>query len=65
MPEMDGYEFIREVRKQGITTPALACNAYVRPEDRIRSAQSGYQSHLGKPVEMKQLLAVLANLAGN
>jgi signal transduction histidine kinase/DNA-binding response OmpR family regulator len=64
MPEMDGYEFIREVRKQGITSPALACSAYVRPEDRIRSAQSGYQSHLGKPVEMKQLLAVLANLAG-
>ena len=64
MPQMDGYEFIREVRKQGITTPALALSAYVRAEDRIRSAQSGYQSHLGKPVEMTQLLAVIVNLAG-
>jgi CheY-like chemotaxis protein len=64
MPQTDGYEFMCEVRKQGITTPALALSAYVRAEDRIRSAQSGYQSHLGKPVEMTQLLEVLANLAG-
>jgi CheY-like chemotaxis protein len=64
MFQMDGYEFIREVRKQGITTPALALSAYVRAEDCLRSVQSRYQSHLGKPVEMKQFLAVLANLAG-
>ncbi|MBV8142996.1 MAG: response regulator [Verrucomicrobia bacterium] len=64
MPEMDGYDFIREVRRQGITAPAVALSAYVRAEDRIRSAQSGYQSHLGKPVEMTQLLAILATLAG-
>jgi CheY-like chemotaxis protein len=64
MPEMDGYEFMREARKQGIKTPALALSAYVRAEDSIRSSQSGYQSHLGKPVEMTQLVAVIANLAG-
>lgn len=64
MPQMDGYEFMREIRKQGITTPALALSAYVRAEDSIRSAQSGYQSHLGKPVDMAQLLAIIAKLAG-
>jgi len=64
MPQMDGYEFIREVRKQGLTTPAVALSAYVRAEDRIRSAQTGYQTHLAKPVEPAELLSVIASLAG-
>jgi CheY-like chemotaxis protein/anti-sigma regulatory factor (Ser/Thr protein kinase) len=64
MPQKDGYEFIRDVRKQGLTTPAVALSAYVRAEDRIRSAQTGYQTHLAKPVEPAELLAVIASLAG-
>jgi signal transduction histidine kinase/CheY-like chemotaxis protein len=64
MPQKDGYEFIRDVRKQGLTTPAVALSAYVRAEDRIRSAQTGYQTHLAKPVEPAELLAVIAGLAG-
>jgi PAS domain S-box-containing protein len=64
MPQTDGYEFIRDVRKQGLTTPAVALSAYARAEDRIRSAQTGYQTHLSKPVEPAELLAVIASLAG-
>jgi signal transduction histidine kinase/CheY-like chemotaxis protein len=64
MPQTDGYEFIRDVRKQGLTTPAVALSAYARAEDRIRSAQTGYQTHLAKPVEPAELLAVIARLAG-
>jgi Signal transduction histidine kinase len=64
MPQKDGYEFIRDVRKQGLTTPAVALSAYARAEDRIRSAQTGYQTHLAKPVEPAELLAVIASLAG-
>jgi signal transduction histidine kinase/FixJ family two-component response regulator len=64
MPQKDGYEFIREVRKQGIMTPAVALSAYARAEDRLRSAQNGYQTHLAKPVEPAELVAVIARLAG-
>ena len=64
MPQKDGYEFICDVRKQGLTTPAVALSAYARAEDRIRSAQTGYQTHLAKPVEPAELLAVIASLAG-
>jgi CheY-like chemotaxis protein len=64
MPQKDGYEFLSDVRKQGLTTPAVALSAYVREEDRIRSAQSGYQMHLAKPVEPAELLAVIASLSG-
>jgi len=65
MPQKDGYEFIRDVRKQGLRTPAVALSAYVRAEDRIRSAQTGYQTHLAKPVKPAELLAVIASLAGS
>jgi PAS domain S-box-containing protein len=64
MPQKDGYEFLSDVRKQGLTTPAVALSAYVREEDRNRSAQSGYQMHLAKPVEPAELLAVIASLSG-
>jgi CheY-like chemotaxis protein len=64
MPQKDGYEFISDVRRLGLTIPAVALSAYVREEDRIRSAQTGYQTHLAKPVEPAELLAVIASLAG-
>jgi CheY-like chemotaxis protein len=64
MPEQDGYEFMRNLRRQGIRTPAVALTAFARPEDHIRSIQAGYQTHLPNPVESAELLAVIAGLTG-
>lgn len=64
MPERDGYDFIRELRSKGCTTPAIALTAFARAEDRIRSIQLGYQTHLPKPIEPAELVAVVASLAG-
>jgi PAS domain S-box-containing protein len=64
MPGKDGYEFIRSVRSNGDRTPAVALTAFARAEDRIRSLQAGYQSHLPKPVEPAELVQVVASLAG-
>jgi CheY-like chemotaxis protein len=64
MPIQDGYEFMRIVRAQGVRTPAVALTAFARPEDRIRSIQAGYQMHLPKPVELAELIAVIAGMAG-
>ena len=63
MPYQDGYEFMREVRGRGNCTPAIALTAFARSEDRIRSIEAGYQTHLPKPVEADELLAVIASLA--
>ena len=59
-----GYDFLREIRKNGVKTPALALTAFARPEDRIRSMKAGYEMHLPKPVEPAELLAAVASLAG-
>lgn len=62
MPEVDGYEFMRRVRKNGVKTPAIALTAFARAEDRVRSLQAGFQAHLSKPVEPAELLAMIIRL---
>jgi signal transduction histidine kinase len=64
MPDQDGYEFMRNVRRSGLKTPAVALTAFARPEDRLRAIQAGFQTHLPKPVEPSELLSVIAGLAG-
>ena len=66
MPDMDGYELIRKVRKRDGSRsnpiPAIAITAYARPEDRQRSLLAGYQMHLAKPIEASELIAGIASL---
>jgi signal transduction histidine kinase/CheY-like chemotaxis protein len=65
MPEMDGYEFIARVRRvAGEQLPAAAVTAFGRSEDKRRALAAGYQTHIAKPIEPSQLLAVVARLGG-
>jgi PAS domain S-box-containing protein len=68
MPEQDGYHFIREVRRlpsaAGGRIPAVALTAFARSEDRTRALLAGYQIHLAKPIEPRELLVTVASLAG-
>jgi CheY-like chemotaxis protein len=68
MPEIDGYQLMREVRKrpadQGGNTPAVALTAFARSEDRTKAMIAGYTVHVAKPIEPQELLATVANLAG-
>jgi CheY-like chemotaxis protein len=67
MPEEDGYELIVKVRalpvERGGKTPAVALTAYARAEDRLRALRTGYQMHVPKPVELAELVAIVARLA--
>jgi PAS domain S-box-containing protein len=64
MPDVDGYEFLRQLRAQGDKTPAIALTAFARSEDRIRALMVGYQVHLSKPVEPLELIATVASVVG-
>ena len=68
MPEVDGYEFVRQVRllkqEKGGKIPAIALTAFARSEDRTRALMSGYQVHVSKPVEPAELVATVASVAG-
>ena len=63
----DGYRLIAQVRalppEEGGRTPAAALTAYARLEDRDRALRAGFQRHVSKPVEPRELIAVVASLA--
>jgi signal transduction histidine kinase len=69
MPQIDGYAFMREVRElppaEGGRTPAIALTAFARSEDRTRAMLVGYQVHLSKPIEPRELVATLMSLTFN
>ncbi|HEY3244224.1 MAG TPA: ATP-binding protein, partial [Phycisphaerae bacterium] len=65
MPGMDGYELIRRVRRlaAGVAgIPAVALTAFARPEDRVQALAAGYQRHLSKPIDPRELLTTIAAL---
>jgi signal transduction histidine kinase/CheY-like chemotaxis protein len=68
IPLEDGYSLIRKIRalppELGGNVPAAALTAYARSEDRIRALAAGYQTHVAKPVDPSELVAVVASLAG-
>ena len=65
MPDEDGYTLIQKVRESvSETIPAIALTGYARPEDRQQLLSAGYQAHLAKPVELTELVDVIARLAG-
>ena len=66
MPHDDGYALIRRVRalpaEHGGATPAVAVTAHGSLDDRVRALAAGFQTHLPKPVEPAELVAVVASL---
>ncbi len=67
LPDEDGNELIRRIRtaeadRKAPATPAVALTALVRRQDRRRSAESGFQQHLAKPVDPDRLVRTLWSL---
>jgi CheY-like chemotaxis protein len=67
MPHTDGYELIQKIRRLGSNEnkriPAVALTAYARVEDRVRALDAGFQTHIAKPVEPVEMIAVIVSLA--
>ncbi len=68
MPDVDGFEFIAQLRRlpqeQGGRTPAIALTAYTRGEDLARATEAGFERLVMKPVDPASLVSAVANLAG-
>ncbi|SAK44956.1 PAS/PAC sensor hybrid histidine kinase [Caballeronia hypogeia] len=63
LPDIDGYELARRLRRKGDTTPLLiAITGYGQAEDRLRAQSAGFDYHFVKPVNVDSLLKLLASL---
>jgi len=66
LPEEDGYALLRQLRMRrednGGRTPAIAVTAYAAVADRERAAASGYDRHLSKPVDARELIRAIESL---
>ena len=62
MPEMDGIELIRRIRKSISPVPIIiVITALVSDEARIHALAAGADDYLGKPYQAKELLDLLGN----
>lgn len=68
LPVMDGYDFMRELRKfQGEEKriPAIALTGYAGAVDESKALNAGYELHFSKPINLSELAAAIARLASN
>lgn len=67
MPQMDGLEFLSEVKKlptyAGI--PVIIISTEGKEEDTIRGLRAGAAAYIKKPFRNEQLLSVIDRLPGN
>jgi CheY-like chemotaxis protein len=61
MPDMDGYEAIRQIRSNSKTPhiPIIAVTAQAMKGDREKCLQAGASGYVSKPVDMQVLLTTM------
>jgi signal transduction histidine kinase/DNA-binding response OmpR family regulator len=59
MPIMDGYEATKIIREIDKNIPIIAITANAMKEDIKKSAKYGMNSHINKPIEVKELYEII------
>lgn len=65
MPEQDGFSLIEKIRSSpgpNRDIPAASVTAFARAQDKERALLAGFDSHLVKPIEPGELIAVVLAL---
>ena len=56
MPNIDGYEFVKELRESNCTIPILMATAKHLPEDKKRGFIVGTDDYMTKPIDTEEML---------
>jgi CheY-like chemotaxis protein len=65
LPKLDGYEACRAIRtlRLGNQPLVIALTGWGQEDDRRRSREAGFDSHVVKPVDCQELLSMIESLA--
>ena len=63
LPKMDGFEVIRRLHApmDGAQPAVIAVTGYGHAEDRRRTKEAGFDHHLTKPVDPREVMAIVAS----
>ncbi len=66
MPNMDGYQFMAEVRNRfpDLKIPAIALTGYGSKDHIDKAAQAGFTTHLNKPIPLDALVEAVSHALG-
>ena len=56
MPQMDGYEFTRQIRAANNTLPILMVSAMLLPQDKKKGFLVGTDDYMTKPIDPEEML---------
>lgn len=59
LPDMDGLEVLKQIRKKHVALPVLLLTARDTMEDKVAGLDTGADDYLAKPFDMPELLARL------
>ncbi len=59
LPEMNGFDVLAQMRKEGIKTPVLMLTAKSELDDKVKGLDYGADDYMTKPFQTKELLARL------
>lgn len=62
LPLMDGFEAVRSLRDEGVSTPVLMLTARSKTSDRVDGLDAGADYYLTKPFQKEELLACIRAL---
>jgi two-component system, OmpR family, response regulator len=63
LPQMDGLELTRRIRREGFASPVMILTARDALQDRVQGLDLGADDYMVKPFELPELLARLRALA--
>jgi len=59
MPEMDGYEALRFIKKRNVKIPVIAQTAYAMKEDIEKMVNAGFDAVFPKPIDTHKLIELI------